>query len=1044
MIPQRVKLKGFLCYQDEQEVAFDGASLWMLAGMNGSGKSSVFDAVTYALFGHHRGGGSMTAVELINKSSDRLAVEFEFTLDGQPYLIRRTIQRSTRGSPKSTLQIYRNGSGAGWEAIEGTHQKKEFDNWVRDNIGLNYETFTSSVLLLQGNAEKLLNSGPKDRFGVLAGVVDLERYERLHKRADEQRKMKDDEVKRLRIQLDTLTDVTAETLAEADTRIAAAEAERERAQAEVERLQALEHQAKLWTELQGRLATARQRWQQAERLIGDAAAIERDAARLHELQTVLPRVQTVVEQRGQIRTSEAKTKELTDHKQKLESQLGQHDHALEQARRKRGSLDDLIRGEEQRHRAVATKLRQAATLLERLKEYERQQDDQTRLQGELARLPADPAEAVRAARAENERLSALAAVVPLLDRLHRQRDELRQSRTREAASAQALQTIQAKGEQLAVVVEQLKPQTAEAARVRRDADEEHTRVRTLLEQARDQFNELSDLEGAKICRHCGQKLTPEHVRDEKKRRAAEVAETEKKYQQTANVRKAALVREQELAGRLEEQQKALQEARGDYREQKQQAEQARKDVERLQRECGQGYGELPESFRLRVHPTPPADWLDTTYPAVEDVASIRREVSGHLLIQRRLREAEEVESQWRSLRGREEAVRQNLARVRADLPADPPAVRKDHVRLEEDERALDRSLQARKADCADTQQLLDRLGREREQTQNDLTKTLGLLKTEETSRQHCQHTLNRTLKELPAAWLALVEKAGSRDVYDWHTERDRLLQQGTAERATQLQQARLGVQMLEQEKTSLEQQQDALPLEARQEPATVQGQLREAKAAQRGRDDELGQARQHRASLEQKRQQRSQWEKDVMQAEKEQAHARLLADLLSRDRLQLHLVRQAERQVVDHANAVLDRLSGGQMFLRLSGEAGGEGTGSRALELEVFNRATGERPINVAFLSGSQKFRVAVCLALGIGQYASRQHRPIESVIIDEGFGCLDKESRPAMIQELQNLRSQLRCILLVSHQEEFADAFADGYRFELAQGATRVTRFQR
>jgi DNA repair exonuclease SbcCD ATPase subunit len=98
----------------------------------------------------------------------------------------------------------------------------------------------------------------------------------------------------------------------------------------------------------------------------------------------------------------------------------------------------------------------------------------------------------------------------------------------------------------------------------------------------------------------------------------------------------------------------------------------------------------------------------------------------------------------------------------------------------------------------------------------------------------------------------------------------------------------------------------------------------------------------------------------------------------------------------------------------------------------------------VAFLSGSQKFRVAVSLALGIGQYASRQHRPIESVIIDEGFGCLDKDGRQAMIQELRNLGGQLRCILLVSHQEEFADAFANGYRFELADGATRVTRFQR
>ena len=48
------------------------------------------------------------------------------------------------------------------------------------------------------------------------------------------------------------------------------------------------------------------------------------------------------------------------------------------------------------------------------------------------------------------------------------------------------------------------------------------------------------------------------------------------------------------------------------------------------------------------------------------------------------------------------------------------------------------------------------------------------------------------------------------------------------------------------------------------------------------------------------------------------------------------------------------------------------------------------------------------------------------------------------MIQELQNLRGHLERIVLVSHQEEFADAFPDGYRFELKDGATQIARFHR
>src|SRR5436853_5783354 len=103
MIPLRVKLQGFLSYKDEQEIQFRNAPLWMLSGVNGSGKSSIFDAVTYALFGHHRG-GSIQAAELVNKDSTTLAVEFDFTIEGQPFRIKRTLKKLSAGN-KSTLQI---------------------------------------------------------------------------------------------------------------------------------------------------------------------------------------------------------------------------------------------------------------------------------------------------------------------------------------------------------------------------------------------------------------------------------------------------------------------------------------------------------------------------------------------------------------------------------------------------------------------------------------------------------------------------------------------------------------------------------------------------------------------------------------------------------------------------------------------------------------------------------------------------------------------------------------------------------------------------
>src|SRR5262249_41840583 len=227
------------------------------------------------------------------------------------------------------------------------------------------------------------------------------------------------------------------------------------------------------------------------------------------------------------------------------------------------------------------------------------------------------------------------------------------------------------------------------------------------------------------------------------------------------------------------------------------------------------------------------------------------------------------------------------------------------------------------------------------------------------------------------------------------------------------------------------------------EPEQLRKQLDAANRRQSLCADQLREAQTQKTLLESQRQRREQLAAEGLKLDRQHKLSHDLAGLLGRQRLQLFLLRRAERGILAYANAVLDRLSGGQLYLRLCEDENGLEP-DQALQLEAYNRTAGQTPIGVSFLSGSQRFRVAVSLALGIGQYASRQHRPIESVIIDEGFGCLDREGRQVMIQELQNLRGQLRRILLVSHPEEFADAFADSYRIELLDGSTQVTRFER
>src|SRR5262245_52780472 len=123
MIPRRIKLQGFLCYRQEQVIEFDGSSFWMLAGLNGSGQSYILESVTYALLCHHRG-GKQDASELITKGQNGLTVEFEFTLDGQLYQLRRTLRRKGSGTT-ATQQIshWQNETGRGgrWAPLADMH-----------------------------------------------------------------------------------------------------------------------------------------------------------------------------------------------------------------------------------------------------------------------------------------------------------------------------------------------------------------------------------------------------------------------------------------------------------------------------------------------------------------------------------------------------------------------------------------------------------------------------------------------------------------------------------------------------------------------------------------------------------------------------------------------------------------------------------------------------------------------------------------------------------------------------------------------------------
>ncbi|HEV3385795.1 MAG TPA: SMC family ATPase, partial [Gemmata sp.] len=439
----------------------------------------------------------------------------------------------------------------------------------------------------------------------------------------------------------------------------------------------------------------------------------------------------------------------------------------------------------------------------------------------------------------------------------------------------------------------------------------------------------------------------------------------------------------------------------------------------------------------------PDDWSRATYPDRADLTELSTQVHGLDGVKRKLKQAQEDSRKVQSLRAKLESAHDGLQKAKQSLPSsDPRAIRQEFAARQSEETAVVNSIGAARREIDSTEKEIDRRQRELSGLEQELTKLTGDLNLESATRNHSLEAIDRGKKVLPEAWQQPAESAGLKEQLMWKEEFEALTANGVEAKFNQLQAARSGLDSIRAEIDRQEQEVASFPPESRRSPNDVKAELIAARKELDLRNKELLDAQREKGILDDYQRQREELNARYKSADAEHNRYKILSELLGRDRLQRFLVRNAEKQIVDYANAVLDRLSGGQLFLRLV--ASDEGSTEKALEMECSNRVTGGSAINVAFLSGSQRFRVAVALALGIGQYASKQHRPIESVIIDEGFGCLDRTGRQVMIQELQNLRGHLNCILLVSHQEEFADAFPDGYRFELQDGSTRVKRFVR
>lgn len=133
------------------------------------------------------------------------------------------------------------------------------------------------------------------------------------------------------------------------------------------------------------------------------------------------------------------------------------------------------------------------------------------------------------------------------------------------------------------------------------------------------------------------------------------------------------------------------------------------------------------------------------------------------------------------------------------------------------------------------------------------------------------------------------------------------------------------------------------------------------------------------------------------------------------------------RRILHAANRRFLEMSGGQFELRMTGEEqAGEGK-NRGLDLMVYSTVTG-REREVRTLSGGESFMAALALALGMGDQIQQSSAAIhlDMMFIDEGFGSLDERSRDQAVRVLKRMAGGSKLIGIISHVTELKQEIDD------------------
>ena len=180
MIPVYLKIKGLYSYQKEQEIDFEpltSASLFGIFGAVGSGKSSVLEAITFALYGDterlNKSGDDRT-YNMMNLRSDDLLIDFECIAGRKGEHYKFTVRGKRNSKNFKEVKTFERRA---YIKTDGEWVPVPESESIENIIGLSYDNFRRSIIIPQGRFQEFIELKDAERTKMMKELFQLEKYD---------------------------------------------------------------------------------------------------------------------------------------------------------------------------------------------------------------------------------------------------------------------------------------------------------------------------------------------------------------------------------------------------------------------------------------------------------------------------------------------------------------------------------------------------------------------------------------------------------------------------------------------------------------------------------------------------------------------------------------------------------------------------------------------------------------------------------------------------------------------------------------------------